>query len=1050
MSALQQFLGCCGLRSAWLGEVGEERDAMQTAVTRTRREVEMALQMETNARVSMFLQYQWQLEDDEMSADDHASDMQELGLAALRAHEPAWAIRYLTNAIELGYPGHAIWAHRCTAYAELGEYDEAFEDALVCIRLNPLCGLGFARKGEALMGKRLLHAAEAAFLDGLQVAPGLAVLVIGLGQVRHLRMLAAYGNQFHWFPRPFITITCTAEKWCTDAEESARKQGACAHIADGLEIGEKERNATLHAASPPPCSPGAADAPAPRPLAERLAVWTLGTRGGGGSSDESECGRNPESSRRVSPVSVGREEKPCGIESRRRRGFNIADAPNPPSEVLADAPSRHGLPGSSATSSSRSDAVSVSPPESVGCANPFASTGAAALMDMYGADPSDRTNATPDSSHSPHPMFPALAHDQSSPPPSRVVAHGSAVAPESFAQFDGVGNQDWMLAMHPAASSVLDLSDKGLVHLPGTLQFLVSLDTLSVCCNRLHTLPVWLRALSSLRTLNLKGNEVERLPVVLEEMTSLTSLDLGDNYVKSLPAWLSRLCSLKSLDLSRNRLCAVPSDAQVFPSSLVRLLLRDNFLQAIPSCVETMPQLTLLDLLGNPLEDDVPRWLERAQGHNGQLQCLVSIGGLRGAPRKHPLLRELAARVSSTDEFEPGGGIWAQIFPSRHVEEWARASEAASAAPASVGECGARLYCALASTPTTATAATATGTAGGARAPECPHAVSMRTKTASSRSRLETRRLSEAGSGDDDGDFDSLSPKAQILTQYTAAQQDLSAEGVGGTVAHGKELRQMWVAVTCKDVASLDLSHQGLGWLPSSIAHLRALRRLAVDHNRLSSLPDELTALVSLREISCEHNCMEHVPGVLESDAARGLAVLSLADNSITTVPTWASQWVALKTLNLAGNKISDLPLTLRAMTRLQSLNLSRNALELLPLCIGELSKAALHSVDAQGNALRGLPDWMDCPLVCQGISLSQDTGKAQQLASMAWGLRFSCRICQGRGLVNNLDQERLETMDLEHLASMGARREHGPLACCPCCQSLGFRLVPLALASLT
>jgi hypothetical protein len=130
-----------------------------------------------NATLSMFLDYESQLDVDDISADDHASDMQALGQAvspsphwhfslfvspslrthpparaqAIRAKEPTWGIRYLTNAIELGYPGHAIWAERSACYALLGEYDEAFEDALVCIRLNPLSGLGFARKGEALM-----------------------------------------------------------------------------------------------------------------------------------------------------------------------------------------------------------------------------------------------------------------------------------------------------------------------------------------------------------------------------------------------------------------------------------------------------------------------------------------------------------------------------------------------------------------------------------------------------------------------------------------------------------------------------------------------------------------------------------------------------------------------------------------------------------------------------------------------------------------------------------------------------------------------------------
>ena len=53
-------------------------------------------------------------------------------------------------------------------------------------------------------------------------------------------------------------------------------------------------------------------------------------------------------------------------------------------------------------------------------------------------------------------------------------------------------------------------------------------------------------------------------------------------------------------------------------------------------------------------------------------------------------------------------------------------------------------------------------------------------------------------------------------------------------------------------------------------------------------------------------------------------------------------------------------------------------------------------------------------------------------------------------GLVNNLDQVRLETLELDDLMRTAVRREHGPLACCAGCGGLGSRLVPLSLATLT
>ena len=240
---MQSYLACCGLgETGWFkrGAVSRARNLRALQQERPGREVTPL--EETNATLNMFLNYECQLDDDDMSADDHASDMAALGMAvsvarvppprasmqpltpctvflfciperlaqARRAKEPAWAIRYLTNAIELGYPGHAIWAERAACYAVLEEYDEALEDALVCIRLNPLSGVGFARKGEALMGKGMLGAAEVAFTDGLQVNPGLAMLLSGVAEVRQRRVVAAFGDNVHWYPPPFVTVTWKA------------------------------------------------------------------------------------------------------------------------------------------------------------------------------------------------------------------------------------------------------------------------------------------------------------------------------------------------------------------------------------------------------------------------------------------------------------------------------------------------------------------------------------------------------------------------------------------------------------------------------------------------------------------------------------------------------------------------------------------------------------------------------------------------------------------------------------------------------------------------
>ena len=76
------YLACCGLGEVgWFksGAVSRARDLRARQQERPGREV--APLEETNATLNMFLNYECQLDDDDMSADDHASDMAALGIA---------------------------------------------------------------------------------------------------------------------------------------------------------------------------------------------------------------------------------------------------------------------------------------------------------------------------------------------------------------------------------------------------------------------------------------------------------------------------------------------------------------------------------------------------------------------------------------------------------------------------------------------------------------------------------------------------------------------------------------------------------------------------------------------------------------------------------------------------------------------------------------------------------------------------------------------------------------------------------------------------------
>ena len=63
--------------------------------------------------------------------------------------------------------------------------------------------------------------------------------------------------------------------------------------------------------------------------------------------------------------------------------------------------------------------------------------------------------------------------------------------------------------------------------------------------------------------------------------------------------------------------------------------------------------------------------------------------------------------------------------------------------------------------------------------------------------------------------------------------------------------------------------------------------------------------------------------------------------------------------------------------------------------CLAPPPARARPSTDVQGNRLRGLAEWVDCPKLCLELTQAENNAKSQQLATMSWGVRFSCRVCQ-------------------------------------------------------
>ncbi|KAH3758070.1 stress-inducible protein STI1 [Pelomyxa schiedti] len=81
------------------------------------------------------------------------------------------AIRHYSDAIKFEPRNHVFYSNRSAAYAGLGEWKQALEDANQCLSLNAAWGRGYFRKGVALIGLRRLDEAKAALTLGIQKEP---------------------------------------------------------------------------------------------------------------------------------------------------------------------------------------------------------------------------------------------------------------------------------------------------------------------------------------------------------------------------------------------------------------------------------------------------------------------------------------------------------------------------------------------------------------------------------------------------------------------------------------------------------------------------------------------------------------------------------------------------------------------------------------------------------------------------------------------------------------------------------------------------------------
>jgi len=159
------------------------------------------------------------------------------------------------------------------------------------------------------------------------------------------------------------------------------------------------------------------------------------------------------------------------------------------------------------------------------------------------------------------------------------------------------------------------------------------------------------------------------------------------------------------------------------------------------------------------------------------------------------------------------------------------------------------------------------------------------------------------------------------------------------------------------NIQSLQIHHNSIGFIPTSIETFTSLVILDVSNNRLSHIADEFSNLASLQTLVAKNNNLDDDSLPKAFDQLKSLRAVNLGGNNLTEFPPQLIHMPDIQKLYLGSNKISDIPNTIQHMHSLEVLNLGDNHIETVPAELGSLSK--LVSINLACNRIRSLPRTM-------------------------------------------------------------------------------------------
>lgn len=115
---------------------------------------------------------------------EEAEQFKAAGNKALQSGNLTAAIENYTKAIDADGTNHVYYSNRSAAYLKKGDGNNALEDAMSTIAINPNFSKGYSRKGAALHSLKRYNDAIAAYEEGLAKFPSDAALNKGLEEVK--------------------------------------------------------------------------------------------------------------------------------------------------------------------------------------------------------------------------------------------------------------------------------------------------------------------------------------------------------------------------------------------------------------------------------------------------------------------------------------------------------------------------------------------------------------------------------------------------------------------------------------------------------------------------------------------------------------------------------------------------------------------------------------------------------------------------------------------------------------------------------------------------